>query len=327
MKDIDCIFCGVPSFKTLIEENGFTGKQCPNCDLVYISPRPTFAEVIDLYGHNDAHLSAENHITAEFSKRLHAKHTLGIITKYINSGDLLEIGSGAGFFLDESKKSGFEPHGIEFNPIQADHIRDKLGYPCQEKPLGSDLYGGKKFDLIYHCDVISHLYEPIADFEKMNQLLNDGGYMVFETGNWGEIDSKYFKYIKTFMYPDHLFFFNRGNLKTLLSVTHFDLLGTYNYSQAPSLRVFHMLNRCKSMLKNFRSGNSPRNINVKHRNNGIQEPAKNLSSPASLVKNSIFGNTWRYFRHFLRYHVGKVAPKYRRPQTIIVVARKPDTTA
>ena len=34
-------------------------------------------------------------------------------------------------------------------------------------------FNNEKFDVIYHCDVISHFYDPIAEFKKMKEKLNE----------------------------------------------------------------------------------------------------------------------------------------------------------
>ncbi|GAI49710.1 unnamed protein product [marine sediment metagenome] len=43
MEEIMCIFCEKESDQVVIKENGFKGKKCPTCGLIYISPRPTFS--------------------------------------------------------------------------------------------------------------------------------------------------------------------------------------------------------------------------------------------------------------------------------------------
>lgn len=104
--------------------------------------------------------------------------------------------------------------GIEFNNIQANFIKNKLNIPCEQSPLND-----QKFDIIYHCDVISHFYDPIAEFERTRIKLNESGLVIFETGNLGHADIKYFKYFTKFQYPDYLFFFSEKNINTLLERT------------------------------------------------------------------------------------------------------------
>jgi len=108
METIQCIFCKITSNDTVIEENGFYGKKCPNCNLIYISPRPLSSEIQSLYSHDQAQISAKTHLSSFFIKKLNANHNLKIITKFIQKGDLLEIGAGSGFFLMEVRKKDFK---------------------------------------------------------------------------------------------------------------------------------------------------------------------------------------------------------------------------
>jgi len=59
MVDIQCIFCNSGSDKIVIEENGYSGRKCPKCGLIFISPRPTFTDILNLYSHDQAQVSAE----------------------------------------------------------------------------------------------------------------------------------------------------------------------------------------------------------------------------------------------------------------------------
>lgn len=298
MKEISCIFCNIPGGITVIEENGYKGKRCTQCGLIFISPRPSQEEISDLYGHNNAHITAQEHISDEYRKRLYARHHLRKLNKFVNGGYLLEIGAGAGFFLDEARKQGFHPYGLEFNPQQAEFMRSTLGIPCEDKPLSVGIFENKKFDVIYHCDVISHLYHPVTDFQVMNKLLKEDGILFFETGNFAEVDESYYSYIPTFMYPDHLFFFGLDNLKALLEETGFELLYTKRYSILPQLWLKRKLGNQQG------EKNGTHQLQPSGRNNGFMEKAK------------------VYVNYGMRYYAGAISPKQNQPQTILVCARK-----
>ncbi|MEX2601725.1 MAG: class I SAM-dependent methyltransferase [Balneolaceae bacterium] len=309
MEEIPCIFCNIPSEDTAIQENGFTGKRCPECGLIYISPRPSFEEIVDLYGHDTAHISAEDHIADELRKRLYARYHLKKIRQVIRSGELLEIGAGAGFFLNEAEQAGFIPHGLEFNPIQAEYIRSELNIPCEESPLSRTVFNGKKFELIFHCDVISHLFNPVDDFQVMHDLLSEDGILVFETGNYAEMNPRWYRYIDTFMYPDHLFFFSVKNLKQLLEMSGFELIRIHRYSILPQLRMKTLFSRLKEIIRGGDGTNSPA---------AGQKPDGGRKNRTR----SLAGDLKVWANYLLRYHLGKIVPKKGRPQTMIVIARK-----
>lgn len=302
MKEIPCIFCHVQSNDTVINENGYQGKRCPECGLIYISPRPSLEIIVDLYGHNTAHISAEQHISDEYRKRLYARHHLGILNRFARGEKLLEIGAGAGFFLDEARKSGFDPFGIEFNPQQAEFMRTRLGIPCEEKPLSSKIFNELTFDVIYHCDVISHLYNPVQDFQAMNKLLNKDGILFFETGNFAEVNRSYYRYIPTFMYPDHLFFFGLNHLQTLLEQSGFKMIYTKQYSILPQLWFK------KKFGKN-------------HGNDCFEEEEKKSGQEKTRL-NGLIKKVKVWVNYGLRYYIGSISPKNKRPQTILICAKK-----
>ena len=317
MEDIQCIFCNRGSDQIVIEENGYKGRKCLQCGLIFISPRPAFAEILSLYGYHQTNVSAESLVSQAFFKRLYAKHSLRIIKKFIKNGSMLEIGAGAGYFLDEAKKEGFEAYGIEINNIKADFIRSKLGIPCEESPLDVSLFDGKKFDIIYHCDVISHFYDPISEFQKINDKLKKEGIIVFETGNYGDVKEKYYRFATRFGYPGHLFFFSENNIKELLGRTGFEFIKIYRYSILPELFISTML---KKVIDFTKSKGETNNIG-KDSITGV--PFFNISnSNISGVKfKQLIKNAYLYFLYFIRYKIGYVMPKKGRPQTVII-ARK-----
>ena len=310
MAEAVCIFCNKKSSQIVIEEEGYQCRKCPSCDLIYISNRPSLEEIEKLYNKDWANRSADASISGFFGRRLHARHHLRIVKKFINSGSLLEIGPGEGSFLYEARKEGFEVGGIELNHMQADFIRNRLDISCEESPLEASSLDGKKFDIIYHRDVISHFYDPIAEFRKMNERLKDNGFLIFETGNLGNVEEKYFKLFTSFQLPDHLFFFSEKNLKELLRRTGFEFVKTYRYSKLPLLWIMRSLK-----TKTGRFG-------VRGEKTHLRKPGISFSK----IDNSIFKyflrNTFNFFSYLMVYKIGYVMPKKGRPQSLFVIAQK-----
>ena len=307
MEVIPCIFCEVSSNTIIINENKYQGRRCPHCALIYISPRPSADEIENVYGHNNAQVPADVHIAGEFLNRLYARHTIKIIKKHLKHkkinerSTLLEIGAGAGYFLNEAHKAGFDPYALELNPVQADYIERTFNIACERSLLSATSFGSKKFDLIYHCDVLSHFYDPIKSFEVMHKKLTNNGLLVFQTGNIADIDTRYLPAFESFQYPDHLFFFNERTIKQLLAKTGFTLIALHRYNILPQLWLLKWLHRGKAQTKATRG----------------KEQSANDSIFKLLAKKI-------YYRglYLLRYKIGALLPKTGKPQTIIVVAQK-----
>ena len=324
MNSISCIFCSNPETESrvVIEENGFAGRKCANCGLIYVSPRPDLKKIQDLYEHGQAHIPSGAHLQKNFGKYLHDRHILSLLKPYKKQGSLLDIGAGGGKFLLEAKKAGYEVFGIELNPSQGEYVHRVLGIPCEARPL-AEAYRNQKFDVIYHCDVISHFYDPIAEFRLMNDRLKKEGLVFFETGNIGDIAEKYYSAFTKFQYPDHLFFFGEKNLKILLQQTGFELLEIRRYSILPQLKVLQFLHW---VLKNTQPKKTERGRKGTF-NEGEVSPNPRPSPPASKQNQGVplpgaVKMLAHAFLHFLRYIVGSGLPKTGRPQTLVLIARK-----
>lgn len=318
METITCIFCKTQQEdRVLIQENGYTGRKCEHCGLIYISPRPSLAEIRNLYGDDQAHISAEAHKAQGFSKRLQARHHLAILKRYITGGSLLDIGAGAGFFLDEARKNNFDVYGIEWNDSQVDFIRNTLNIKCDKTTL-RESFGSKNFDVIYHCDVISHFYDPLAEFTIMNQRLNPGGILMFETGN-GDFDEKYLSAFTSFQYPDHLFFFSERNIRDLLARTGFELLHIYKWSIIPQLTAKKFLSKFYSV----RSSGSGNHRKTPSRSGRRPSVILSVAASAKMALAAMMLRMFEILSYILRYKIGYIYSKQKQPYTMIVVARKP----
>ena len=278
----------------VIRENGWEGHQCSRCRLIYISPRPSPAEVAKLYADNSAHTDLDNLARNELHRRLCARHTLRILRNYAPEGRLLEIGAGAGFFLDEARRAKYSVAGIDLNKLQADKMALN-GIECDTRPL-ENAFPGEMFDIIYHCDVTSHFYDPIEEFSIMAGRLKPGGILLFETGNFGDIDRKWYRRIPSFQYPDHLFFLSAGNIPTLLSMSGFRHLRTYKFSRGLEMRLT--------------------------RQSGTQAPVNGQPKRTPSSKVSATHQVKSVVRYLLTHELGRIIRWASSPQTMIVTARK-----
>jgi SAM-dependent methyltransferase len=309
MKDISCIFCGMPSDYIAINENGYTGRKCSDCNLIFISPRPNAEEVTHIYNDKHAVLYADAQFQFERHKRMVAASTLTKIRSYRKSGSILEIGPGGGFFLQEARNWGYVPYGIELNPIEARWITEKLCIPCENVALNAGSFEGKQFDIIYHSDVLSHLYDPISVFSAINRALKKDGLLVFETGNIADVDKKYYKYFSQFLYPDHLFFFGEHSLKLLLERTGFKYVSVYREAILLQLLLQKALWSVKDLLKDKQ----------------VMEDMKTRKRVASEGRGLSVKRRLRLLYRYVNYYLvrlGKILPKNGRPLKLLVVAKK-----
>jgi len=311
--EVDCIFCGKGSKRIAWEENGFTGKRC-ECGLLYVSPRPSLQEMTEWYNSKEADLSARSRIESELLSRLNGRHRLKLLRKYQSNGRLLEIGPGGGYFLDESRKAGFEPFGVELNLPQAKFIQEQFDIRVESVSFSGHSFGGMPFDIICHFDVVSHFYDPISEFINFNKRLNEGGLLFFETGNGGDLAQRWLKFIGRLQYPQHLFLFSKKNIEQLCARTGFEIIETYQYSIYLQLVLVKLFGWVKKVTKRLISRGDARAVSK----NSLEIRKKHSLWKVLPLKSIIFLN------YFIRYVIGRFLPRFG-PQTIIYVAKKVTT--
>jgi SAM-dependent methyltransferase len=313
---IECIFCGPAPSEVAIEEDGWTARQCSSCGLIFLSPRPTAAEIAERYTGDGAHLSAESFLQTfdALSSRLALAHDASLLRRETGGGRLLEIGPGSGRLLVEARSRGFQPYGVEPNPTQAAFIRDRHGIPCVESLDDVATLGPEEYDVVFHRDVLSHFYDPIEEFERLNALLRPGGWHVFETGNFGDADPALFASVKTFQLPDHLFFFSTNALQLLVERTGLELRSIHRYSLMPSIRQAQLVRRAATLAGR---GGAAADGGVAADGDGAS-PAASGGGIGAAARRAL-----DVLSVATRLTVGRVRPDPRDLQTLVVVAQKP----
>jgi len=291
-----------------ITENGHDGYQCLDCGLIYISPKPDPDKIVNLYDHDSAHVSAQEWINASgsYGKALKAQMTLRFMRRYQPAGELLEIGAGGGAFLREAARY-YRVHGAEFNPAQVSHMQS-LGIDCRQGAF-EKVFAGMTFDVIYHCDVLSHLFDPVADFQAMRNMLKAGGIIVFETGNFGDLGRRHYSLVERWQYPDHLYFFSRRSLSNLASAAGLKIEMVREYSRSLEMSLGNLLKPARSVVKQRGRSTS-----------GSKSRASGGGGKTKLVRLAM---TLKHMVDYvLTYQLGAFLPKSGRPQTVIVVLRQ-----
>lgn len=317
LTEIPCIFCRQYRDRVVIREHGYQGVKCDLCGLIYISPRPAWDDILALYlktGENENLLKDQTGRLHSLIKSLPARHTLAILKKYRPSGSLLELGPGKGEFLTTARTAGFEVSGLEVNRQRAEFISQSLGIPCDSAPLSSSAPFGKKFDIVYMRDVLSHFYDPVAQFRLIHQIIAANGLLVFETGNLGEAQAKYFGVIPTFDYPEHLFFYGERSLRLLLEKTGFELLAIRRYT-------ITLASRCEKLVQSLRKKKNPTDNSDRSTIIEKSERATRPGLKAAAKKILLLGYDF-LVEYLIKYQVGRLLPQYGRPQTLLVIARK-----
>ncbi len=193
MVSAPCPLCSRPesrAFPIFYEFRGarFEARECTNCAFVFLSPRPTEAQLAQLYSdeyflHDGAECGAHAATDYETAARLGSvkfPEILGWIKRYRPEGKFFEIGCGMGYFLDYARQNGYQVSGIEYASLGATACREKFGLDVTRSSIEQMPERPASYDVVFMGDVLEHLVEPLAMLKKACRLLKPGGVVAVE---------------------------------------------------------------------------------------------------------------------------------------------------
>lgn len=198
--------------------------KCKKCELIFTIPLLDNSGLYnsDYFFEEYKNIYGKTYEEDRENIRKFAKRRLDNIKKYVKNGNLLDFGSGLGFFSEYAEENGFKTFSIDISEFAVKYIKEKLGL----NGICADYSYLEKSTELY--DVITSFYviEHIKDFEKLIFLfychLNKGGCLALSTPNANGISIKnnFKEYI--IKHPlDHYRIFSPKFLKDLLKKYNF----------------------------------------------------------------------------------------------------------
>ncbi len=186
-----CVACGVPAQDPPLEHyrepvfgRGFEIFRCASCGVDFtLLPegfplREWYAKASYLYGEEEYLMRPPAESDWRFAHFNSITRRLGL------QGDLLDVGSGDGRFMELIARMGWGGSltGLEFNPEMAARLRGP--YAVEIAPLEEYARaGGKAYDVVTVFDVLEHLAEPAKSLSAIFSLLKPGGTLVVTVPN------------------------------------------------------------------------------------------------------------------------------------------------
>jgi N-acetyl sugar amidotransferase len=211
-----CLIC---SSKDILIIEGYERAhlvKCKNCSFIFSSKKPSNEELIEHYNHylrND-YLSP---ITVKRYNEL-----LDSMEKYRKTNNILDIGCGVGYFLEQAKKRGWNVYGTEFTD-DAVRICQEKGIEMFQGVLNSDYYKSEFFDVVTSFEVIEHINNPKEELNNISNILRKDGLFYCTTPNFNSFSRRYLKdKWNNILYPEHLSYYTKQTISRALK--QFDLV-------------------------------------------------------------------------------------------------------
>ncbi len=196
--------------------------RCTACGLHYLYPRLTESAMQEVYrqpsyyeggacGYADtSYIAQEPALRATFKRLLH-----NLAKRGLTDGQLLEIGCGYGYLLDEARAFFDDRVGTEFSSQGAEIAR----------ATGAEVFVGgieqvpaeRKFDCVIATQVIEHVYEPLSFVKQLADLTTSGGHIVLATPDIGGALRRVMgRRWPSFKVPEHVVYFEFRTLSSLM---------------------------------------------------------------------------------------------------------------
>jgi SAM-dependent methyltransferase len=198
LKNDSCPLCQTPTMvmlSTRSEEKTFF--QCQKCEFIFLDHNLRLTKDKE----NARYLEHDNNSTDEHYQNF-VQPLVGLITQ-MTSSDMLGLDFGCGrdssvFYLLDGLNYKVDRYDPYFFP----------------EYIMSD----EKYDFIVACEVVEHLFDPVAEFKKIKRWLKPGGYFFIQTHFWEGQDIYKWYYAKD---PTHVSIFNSESLKQMCASVGF----------------------------------------------------------------------------------------------------------
>jgi len=196
--------------------------RCMDCGLHYLYPRLVESAMQQAYRESSYYeggacgYADTSYTDQEFALRATFKRLLHHLTKReLTGGDLLEIGCGYGYLLDEARSLFERRVGTDFSQEGAEIARaagaEVLVGGIEQVPFEA------KFDCVIGAQVIEHVYEPLSFVKKLADHTKPGGHIVLATPDIGGVLRKAMgQRWPSFKVPEHVAYFDYRMLSSLM---------------------------------------------------------------------------------------------------------------
>lgn len=232
---IQCRACQADATINRGQKGKYSFLECGDCGTVQVFPWPSLAELSAFY----ADYGKDTHYAKKKDRKIsRAKNRIKRFYKKAPGKKLLDVGCNFGFSVKAALDLGLDAYGIDIDPPAIAIANQSFGEGRFESITVEDYATrGEKADMIYTSEVAEHVPDPDSYVRAMSKILNTGGYLFLTTpdaSHWAV--PKVFTQWKEVKPPEHITYYSRKGLKTLLARHGLDVVKFY-FSFKPGMKV------------------------------------------------------------------------------------------
>ena len=202
---------------------------CLVCDLSFV-PESSYPKNIEtIY----AEVQDPTYLLNKRSRYKTFQESLTLISPFLpDKGNLLEVGSYCGFFLDTFKKkyNSWDCIGVEPSKWASEYARSQLKINTRTGTLEDNIKElSSDYDAVVAWDVLEHLNDPSAFLIQINSVMKLNGIFCFSTldiNNWfPKLMGKHWPWLMEM----HLFYYKSDTTEQLLNKAGFKIIESEKY--------------------------------------------------------------------------------------------------
>jgi SAM-dependent methyltransferase len=216
-----CPMCGSQGFTPVVDFSPYAVVQCSVCGFSYLSPRLKEEAALIIYQEDNYYddTSQEgysNYQEQELALRATYRRFFKVLKKQqLDGGDILEIGCGFGFFLDEARPYFNKRMGTDFSPgasRTAGLVADQIFLGGLEQ-IPADL----RVDMVVALNVLEHTYDPVKFLETSKKALKPGGKLIIAVPNMDSFIRRLMgRSWPSYKVPEHTLYFTQQSLDRVM---------------------------------------------------------------------------------------------------------------
>lgn len=232
-----CPACGRARGESRGQKNEFELLACQSCATLYTDHLPSVDQPQDY----DSYYSSEN-LTVPTAIQRRLDEIVATFDSYRRNNRLLDVGFGAGTFLEAAARGKWQAFGVEVSHTAVEHVRDR-GFQLFCGELGKAGYPDDYFDVIIASEVLEHVPYPQALLEDIARVLRPGGLLWATTPHGRGISARLLGLSwSNVCPPEHLQLFSVASIKELLPGAGFRRVEVATHGTNP-FELLHSMRR------------------------------------------------------------------------------------
>lgn len=214
------------------EAGSFVLSRCRDCGHISQIPQPSeeqlsLAYAISYNCYQPAWRQQRWHVW-KMLRELTTARRMSRLRRYAKLGALLEVGSGAGDFLNAASRAGWNVCGVEYDKASAELLQEELGLDVRQGELRRGMWPAGSFDVVAMWNVLEHVPHPLETVEISAEYVKPGGVVLIQvptiySATGGQRFGEYWHLLDL---PRHLNFFSRDSLTRICGAAGLKVIHT-----------------------------------------------------------------------------------------------------